>query len=220
LKGGSIVTTSGKSLITGLSDGEALAGLRPGVTLFTSTASPITPVPAQFVQPSEVQEVYDGLKSVVDVAYPNDKQSLDEKRAKRKDFNETMGSFVDLVVLAARKQPDLIAKFELDFLFRARPSSGIKTMQYRIPSISLQVNDKQPQVIQGRVRGVKKAVEVFHAYDDPTNEGNWTHFDSYASATFTMTGLTSGKRTYVRARFIIGKDKKSPWSDMASIMVP
>ncbi|HJV65767.1 MAG TPA: hypothetical protein VJ550_08540 [Geomonas sp.] len=210
-----------RAQIAALSDAEALSAFKPAVDLFGAPGCPLTPIPEAFIQPPEVQTAFGALRSGLDAAHPSDsKLVLDERKAKRKTFNEAMERFVDLVQVGSQKQPDLLVRFSLDFLFRMKSTSGTKVAQYRVPNLILQVNDKQPSVVQGKVRGVKKAVEIFHAYDDPTNEANWKHFDSYASGTFTMTGLPSGRRTYVRARFIIGKDKKSPWSDMVSIMVP
>ena len=66
---------------------------------------------------------------------------------------------------------------------------------------------------------MRKAVQIFHAYDDPTVEGNWALFDAFVTGTFTMNGLISGRRAYIKGRYL-WPDEKSGWSDMVSIMVP
>jgi hypothetical protein len=213
------VAGKSKNLLAPLSDSEALAVMKGGVLLYNSPQCPIKGIAEQFEQPSEVQQTYDTLKALSEAAHPNEsKQDANERAEQRKVFNERMGNFIDTVLLASRKAPGLLSTFNLDGLFQDRTKQVGKTL---IPHLILQVMDKELGMVRCRVRGgVKKGIEIQHAYDDPSNEANWLHLDSYVNANFSMPGLTSGRRTYMRGRYIFSKGRKSPWSEIASIMVP
>ena len=217
------MATKGRSIIASLSDAEVLAALKPGVTLYNSSGSPIQSVPDQFSQPSEVQAAYDVFNGLNSAASPSDgKQVVNERYAQRQIFNEKMGNFVDFVMLGSRKDPSLVAKFGFSFLGqgKAKPISKLAQL-LAVPLLILQAIDKDPGSVRCRVRGgVKKGIEIHNAYDDPSNESNWSRFDSYVNGAFTMTGLSSGRRTYIRGRYIFSQGKKGPWSEMVSIMVP
>jgi hypothetical protein len=217
------MATSSKGIVAAFSDSEALAALKPGVALYNSPDSPIQSIPEQFSQPSEVQAAYDAFKSVNDAATPNDgKQAVRERNAQRQVFNEKMGNFIDFVALAARKDPSMLAKFGFTFLGQGKSKQATKMAQLlAYPLLILQAIDKDPGTVYCKVRGgAKKGIEIHTAYDDPSNESNWNRFDSYVNVTFTMTGLPSGRRAYIRGRYIFSQGKKGPWSEMVSIMVP
>ena len=216
------MTMKGKYYLASLSDAEALSVVKPGVTLYNSPGSPIQAVPEQFSQPSEVLAAYDAFKGMSDAASPGDgKQVVNERNAQRQVFNETMGNFMDFVTLAARKDPSLPAKFSMAFgQGKSKPVS--KTAQLlAVPQLLLQAIDKEPGTVRCKVRGgVKKGIEINNAYEDPSNESNWSHLDTYVNGAFAMTGLSSGRRAFIRGRYIFSQGKKGPWSEMASIMVP
>ena len=217
------MSTKIKGILASLSDTEALAALKPGVTLYSSPESPIQAVPEQFCQPLEVQTAYDVFKGIADAASPDDgKQTVREKNEQRQIFNEKMGNFVDLVAMAARKDSNLLTRFGLASLGQGTTKPVSRAAQLlAIPLLILQAIDKDPGSVRCRVRGgVKKGIEIYNAYEDPSNESNWSRFDSYVNGAFTMSGLTSGRRTYIRGRYILSQGKKGPWSELVSIMVP
>jgi len=55
---------------------------------------------------------------------------------------------------------------------------------------------------------------------DPFTDASWIHRDSVSPSSTTLTGLTSGTRTWVRARAIGTKSQKGPWSEPVSKIVP
>ena len=212
-----------KYFLAALNDAEALALMKPGVELYNSPGSPIQSVPEHFSQPSEVQAAYDAFKSISDAARPGDsKQVVYEKNAQRQIFNEKMGNFVDLVTLASRKDSSLPAKFNMNFHAHGKSKPASKMDQLlAMPMLILQAVDKAPGTVRCKVRGgVKKGIEIHNTYGDPSSESNWGHFDSYVNSAFSMSGLSSGRRTYIRGRYIFNEGKKGPWSEMVSIMVP
>jgi hypothetical protein len=210
-----------KSFISRLSHSEVLALLGQGVRVYNSPDSPLGQVPSPFVQPAVVQEVYDGFKSANDAAQSGAPRESNQRNALRIPFNKTMVDFIDLVELAARNDGSIAYKFGMDFLVTGTPTkSTSRSAQTSIPVLTVEAIDKEPTKIRGKVRGgARKGLEIYYTYDDPTQEANWLHFDSFASATFIMGGLTSGRRAYVRARYITSNGK-GPWSDLISIMVP
>ena len=221
--GGDAVTMKGKCFLASFSDAEVLWVLKPGVTLYSSPGSPIQSVPDLFSQPSEVQATYDAFKGMMDAANPDDgKKVVDARNAQRQIFNETMGNFLDLVALGARKDPSLPAKFSMSFVEQGKSRPASKTAQLlAVPLLLLQAIDKEPGTVRCKVRGgVKKGIEIQNTYDDPSNEANWNHLESFVSGTFAMMGLFSGRRTYVRGRYLFGQGQKGPWSEMVSVMVP
>ena len=217
------MTMKGKYFLGSLTDTEALSLVKPAVMLYNSPGAPIQSVPEQFSQPPEVLAAYDTFKGMCDAASPGDsKQVVNERNAQRQVFNETMGNFVDFVTLASRKDPSLPAKFGLAFVGQGKSKTVSKMAQLlAIPLLILQAIDKEHGTVWCRVRGgVKKGIEIQYAYDDPSNESNWSHLDSYVNGFFGMTGLFSGRRAFIRGRYIFNEGKKGPWSEMVSIMVP
>ena len=216
-------TTKGKDLLAPLSHTEALALLKPGVALFNSPGSPISPVPEQYSQPSEVQAEYDVFKGMNEAAYPGEsKQIANQRTAQRLVFNETMGTFVDFVALGARKDPSLLAKFGIAFPEPVKSKPVSKMVQLlSLPVITLRAVDKDPGTVWCKVHGgAKKGAEIYNAYDDPSNESNWSRYDSFVNGSFAITGLVSGRRIYIRGRYLLPQGKRGPWSEMVSIMVP
>lgn len=217
------MTMRGKNFLASLGDAEALSVVKPAVTLFNSPGSPIQSVPGQFSQPAEVQATFDAFKVVSDAASPADgKQVVNERNVQRQVFNEDMGNFLDFITLASRKDPSLPGKFGIPLLGQVKAKSASKTSQLlAVPFLQLQTIDKEPGTVRCRVRGgVKRGIEIHNAYSDPSNESSWSHLDSYVNGAFAMTGLSSGRRTFVRGRYIFPKGNKGPWSEMVSIMVP
>ncbi|MCM0084234.1 hypothetical protein L4X63_21865 [Geomonas sp. Red32] len=214
--------SQGKSLLAPLADADALSLMRPAVAVYNSPDSPFSVIPAQFHQPAEVQTAYDVFKAKYEAAHPNEPpQTTQDRKAQRKEFNETMGCFLDLVELASRKDPSLPARFSLHTLSSLKTKPSSKLSETSSPSLQLQAVDKILNTVQCKVPGgAKKGIEVHLTYDDPSNESNWQRFDSFFHAKFQMAGLISGKRAYLRGRYVLAKGKKGPWSEMVSIMVP
>jgi len=217
------VTTMGKKLLASLTDAERLAVMKPTVTLLNSEECPIGAIPPQFVQPPEALAAWDTFKTVTEAAHPSDsKLIVIQRNEQRKAFDQTMGDMIDFILLASRRDPSLTVKFGLDSLGQTKSTSSHKMAQLlAIPLLILQAIDKEPGIVHCRVRGgVRGGIEIFIAYDDPTNEANWQRFDSFFNGGFVLPGLTSGRRAYMRGRYVFSQGKKGPWSEMVSIMVP
>jgi hypothetical protein len=212
----------GKKLLAPLSDADALAVMKLGVSLYSSPDSPLKSLPEQFVQPPDTQKAYDAFKAIFEAAHPNEsRQDAFQRAAQRKSYNETMGDFIDLVEVGSKRAPNLLSVYCFDVLLQGKPKAAGKAAQILVPSLTLRAEDKKQGVVGCKVHGgVKKGLEVQYAYEDPTNEANWQHNDAYVNANFIMGGLTSGRRAYVRGRYIYSKGVKGPWSEMVSIMVP
>jgi hypothetical protein len=213
----------GTQKMASLTDSEGLAVGRQMVTVYSSTECPLTPLPEPFIQPAEAVAAYDTYKKIADAAHPSDStQVVKQRAAQRKLFDAVMGSLVDLIELGARKDSSLPAKFGIDALAKHKAKSVNKMgVLLAIPLLVLKTFDKERGSAHCKVQGgARKAIEIYFTYDDPSNEANWQHFDSFVNATFWMRGLTSGHRAYVRARFIFAQGKKGPWSEITSIMVP
>ena len=212
----------GNKRVASLTDTEALALFKQPLALFGSPECPITQLPQQFCQPAEALAAYDAFKAKSDAALPGDsKQVVSDRAAQRKLFNGTMGDLVDTIELAARKDPTLPVKFGIDALGQGKGKTASKMAALLVPVLALKAFDREQGAAQCKVHGgARKPTEVSVAYDDPTNEANWQHFDSFFTSAFWLRGLTSGRRAYLRGRYIFGQDKKGSWSEMASIMVP
>jgi len=59
----------------------------------------------------------------------------------------------------------------------------------------------------------------YQATANPMDPASWTTRGSVTQSKVTLSGLTSGQRSYVRVR-AIGPLGRGPWSDEASKMVP
>ena len=198
-----------------LTDTEALALFKQPLSLFGSPECPIAQLPQQFCQPAEALAVYDAFKAKSDAALPGDsKQAISDRAAQRKIFNGTMGDLVDTIELAARKHPTLPVKSGIDALAQGRGKTASRMAALlAVPILALKSFDREKGAAQCTVHGgTRKPTEVSVAYDDPTNEANWQHLDSFFNSDFWLRGLTSGRRAYVRGRYIFSQDKKGSWS--------
>jgi hypothetical protein len=213
----------GSKRVAALSGAEFVAFLRPMITLYKSPKNPFKSVPVQFRQPAEAVAAYDGFKALHEVAHPSDsKQTVDALNAQRQVANEVLGDVVDMIELAARKDPGLPALFGIDSLGQTKAKTVNKmAVLLAAPLLLLQALDKELGSVHCKVRGgVSKGIEIFLTYDDPSNEANWHLLETFVNGAFVIPGLISGRRAFLRGRYIYSKGKKGPWSAIVNIMVP
>ena len=114
--------------------------------------------------------------------------------------------------------PVIIATADMAVKAAATPVGMLGQVQ----NLSLSAGDNPGQVdshwnpITGRMM-----YELQKCSGDPGVEANWSHLDSCGPSKFTIAGLTSGARVWIRVRANASKkENNGPWSQPATIIVP
>ena len=89
-----------------------------------------------------------------------------------------------------------------------------------VQSLSLTAGDNDGEIDGGFDRVVGAKSYEIQSCVDPITPTGWTHRDIVTQSKFTLSGLTSGTRTWIRVRAVGPKRIKGAWSDPAVKIVP
>jgi hypothetical protein len=166
---------------------------------------------------AKLKEDTDRFREAINAALNKDRLKIVLRDAARRELENTMYYIGLFLIILSRNDPNLLVSTGLLAAPRASKSNTFvlgQPVNYRLK------HGDHPGTITAKVNRLRGAIsyEVQFAVGDPTVEANWMFLDVFGSCSdMVYPNLNSGTKYSFRIRGI-GKNSRSPWSAIVSLI--
>lgn len=212
----------GNGIISRMSHSDILAMTEPFVYSLVEVAqtSPLlNPWPSFLTTPPGLKNTFELLRETHQAAQSGHHLHIAERNDVRLRYNQELADVRDFVMLAARKDPSLLVKTQMDLWKAPAATAGSPTRNTAVKHVTLKHGDDHGVIIASTASVSKaKSFELHICEGDPTVEENWNFLATYPGCSkMVVQNLQPGKLYYFRVRAVLPTGY-SPWSAPASLM--
>jgi hypothetical protein len=217
-----VTAGTASSSISRMSHNDILAMSEPFVNALVTvaqTAPALNPWPSCVPTPPELKTSFDSFREANQAAQSGDHVKVAERNDIRVKYNKDFSDVRDFVALAARKDPSLVVKTQMD-LWKSSAATVISQTRSLAPKHLSLKHGTDHGVIIATTASVPKAksFELHLCEGDPAAEESWKFLATYPGCSkMEVRNLQPGKVYYFRVRAVLPTGY-GPWSAHASLM--
>jgi hypothetical protein len=213
---------SGSSFISRMGHNEILTMTEPFVNALVEVAPntpALNPWPSCVPTPPDLKTSFDTFRESNQAAQSGHHLHIAQRNDLRLKYNSEFTDVRDFVLLAARKDPSLIVKTQMDLWKTSAATVVSQTRSFAPKNLSLKHGPDHGLIIASTASVPKaKSFELHMCEADPTVEENWKFLATYPRCSkMEVRNLQPGKLYYFRVRAVLPTGY-GPWSANATLM--